>query len=413
MTTVQHPDLSPLAPPAAMATTGVPRGDVADLTLRVRLDWRRAMLVITAACATFGVLETVKTWVMNWSQGTPRSWGYCVLEQMPWWALWIVATPAVIWFARTFRLDDPRRARSAAGHVVGAAVISVVHCAVAGLEYFWLAGPTTAGHSYADVARFFVLRYIFTDLVTYAAAVAIYYAVEYRTGFRRSAIAAAEAEARAARLQLDVAVARMQALRAELNPHFLFNSLNAVAGLVRRAEPDAAVQMLARLGDLLRTTLDREMPLEVSLSEELELLRQFVDIELVRFGDRLRVTWEIDGETRTALVPPLILQPLVENALRHGVSRRTGAALLRISARRAGPQLELCVRDTGDGLVASAGLPPREGIGLSNTRARLAELYGAGGARVELEEVPGGGVRAKVLLPFHTQRADLRDVAGA
>lgn len=408
MTTTKHPDLSPLAPPAA-SHGAAPTGDVADQTLRVPLDWRRSMLVSTAACTAFGVLETVKAWVVARSQGTPKSWGYCILEQMPWWALWIVATPAVIWFARTFRLDDPRRARSAAGHVVGAAVISVVHCAVAGVEYFWLAGATAIAHDYAGAAEYFVLRYIFTDLVTYAAAVAIYYAVEYHTGFRRSALAAAEAEARAARLQRDAAVARMQALRAELNPHFLFNSLNAVAGLVRRAEPDAAVQMIARLGDLLRTTLDREMPLEVSLSEELELLRQFVDIELVRFGDRLRVTWEIDGEARPALVPPLILQPLVENALRHGVSRRTGAALLRISARRVGPQLELCVRDTGDGLAASAGLPPREGIGLSNTRARLAELYGADAARLDLEEVPGGGVRAKVLLPFHTHRADLRD----
>lgn len=404
MTTVQPRGVSPVAAPTplgAAAATGA-SDDAADGTLRVSLDWRRSLLVSAAACTTFGILETVKSWVLQRSQGTPKGWTYCLLEQMPWWALWFAATPLVLWFARSFRLDDVRRARSVAGHLVGAWAISIVHCWLAGLAYFWLPGSTPAASTPAGEAWWFVLRYVFTDLVTYAAAVAIYYAVEYHTGFRRSAVAAAEAEARAARLQLDAAVARMQALRAELNPHFLFNSLNAVAGLVRRDEPDAAVQMLARLGELLRTTLDREMPLEVPLSEELELLRQFVDIELVRFGDRLRVTWEIDGEARPALVPPLILQPLVENALRHGVSRRTGSALLRISARRAGGQLELCVRDTGDGLAANAGQPLREGIGLSNTRARLAELYGAGGgAQLELAEVPGGGVRARVLLPFH------------
>ena len=412
---IQRTDALPLAPPTPPPGQAVGEAlpAAADETLRVALDWRRSMAVSAAICATFGVLETVKTWVLQRSQGTPKSWSYCVLEQMPWWALWFVATPAVLWLARTFRLDDARSARSVAGHFIGAWTLSIVHCALAGLEYYWLVGPTATARTPAGAAWYFVLRYVFTDLVTYAAAVAICYAVEYHTGFRRSAVAAAEAEARAARLQLDAAVARIHALRAELNPHFLFNSLNAVAGLVRRAEPDAAVQMLARLGDLLRTTLDREMPLEVPLSEELELLRQFVDIELVRFGDRLRVTWEIDAESRPALVPPLILQPLVENALRHGVSRRTGSALLRISARRAGAALELCVRDTGDGLVASAGQPPREGIGLSNTRARLAELYGADAARLELGEVAGGGVRARVLLPFHVHDQRAACVAGA
>jgi sensor histidine kinase YesM len=120
------------------------------------------------------------------------------------------------------------------------------------------------------------------------------------------------------------------------------------------------------------------MPAEVPLSEELVFLGRFVDIELVRFGDRLRVTWDIEPEARAALVPPLILQPLVENALRHGISRRPGPATLRISARRSGLHLELAVRDSGDGLTPNDSCDGREGIGLSNTRARLVELYGEG-----------------------------------
>jgi len=186
-----------------------------------------------------------------------------------------------------------------------------------------------------------------------------------------------------------------------------------VAGLVRKREHDAAVDMLARLGDLLRTTLDREMPAEVTLSEELAYLGRFVDIELVRFGDRLRVTWEIDADVRNALVPPLILQPLVENSLRHGVGRRPGPAQLRVSARRNGLHLELTVRDSGEGLHPAGGRAPREGIGLSNTRARLTELYGPDVGSVEVADVPGGGVRARLLLPYHTSVLEREVAVGA
>jgi LytS/YehU family sensor histidine kinase len=168
--------------------------------------------------------------------------------------------------------------------------------------------------------------------------------------------------------------------------------------------------MLARLGDLLRTTLDREMPAEVALFEEIQYLGRFLDIELVRFGDRLRVTWDVDPEAKNALVPPLILQPLVENALRHGIGRRPGVAQLKISARRSGLHLELTVRDSGEGLTPTNGRVPREGIGLSNTRARLAELYGAEAATLDVADAPGGGVRARLLLPFHTTVQE-RDVA--
>ena len=159
-----------------------------------------------------------------------------------------------------------------------------------------------------------------------------------------------------------------------------------------------------------KPTDDDEMPAEIPLADELSYLGRFVDIELVRFGDRLHVTWDVDADVRTALVPPLILQPLVENALRHGIARRPGPALLRVSARRSGLHVELAVRDSGDGLSPIDGRAPREGIGLSNTRARLAELYGPEAASLDVADVPGGGVRARVLLPFHTNVED-RDVA--
>ena len=378
---------------------------------RDQLDWRVASLVAAGACAAIGLLECAKDYVMLEIQGTERPLLSVLRDEALWWVLWMLLMPGVIALGRRFPFDGGRWRRATAIHLTLSVVLSIGHIGAFGAAYFWVVGPTTWGPTAGRTIEVFTSRYLATDVVIYAAALGTYYAFEYYERFRRLALEAAHAEGRAARLQLSLVEARIHALRMELNPHFLFNALNAASGLVRKRENDAAVDMLARLGDLLRTTLDRGMPAEVALSEEIHYLGRFVDIELVRFGDRLRVTWDIDPDARHALVPPLILQPLVENALRHGIARRPGPAQLRIAARRVGLHLELAVRDTGEGLVPD-GRSPREGIGLSNTRARLAELYGPEAASLEVADVPGGGVRARLLLPFHTTVLE-RDATGA
>jgi two-component system, LytTR family, sensor kinase len=375
-----------------------------------QLDWRHASLVGAAACAAVGLLECTKDYVMLQIQGGERPLLSVLRDNGLWWGLWMPLMPVVVWLAQRYRFDGGRWRRSAVVHGSIAVVLSLGHIAVFGAAYYWANGPTSWGPTLGRMISYFESRYIATDIFIYAATLSVYYAFAYFTRFRRLALAAAQTESRAARLQLNLAEARIHALRMELNPHFLFNTLNAVAGLVRKREHDAAIDMLARLGDLLRTTLDREMPAEIPLADELGYLGRFVDIELVRFGDRLRVTWDIDADVREALVPPLILQPLVENALRHGIARRTGPAQLRVSARRSGLHVELAVRDSGDGLTPVDGRAPREGIGLSNTRARLAELYGPEAAVLDVADAPGGGVRARVLLPFHTT-VEKREVA--
>jgi hypothetical protein len=366
------------------------------------LPWRTASLVGAGACAVIGVLEVAKDYVMLQIQGTERPMSAVLRDQALWWVLWMALMPLVIWLAQTFRVDRSRWVQNAAVHTAVAVVLSVGHIIVFGAAYYAAVGPTSWGPTMAQQINVFMTRHLATDIIIYGGAISVYYAVEYFTRFRRLALAAAQMESRAARLQLSLAEARIHALRMELNPHFLFNALNAVAGLVRRREHDGAIDMLARLSDLLRTTLDRDMPAEIPLADELIYLGRFLDIELVRFGDRLRVSWDIDPDVRTALVPPLILQPLVENALRHGIARRPGPASLRVAARRSGLHLELVVRDSGDGLGPNDGTVTREGIGLSNTRARLAELYGDGAATLDVADAPGGGVRARVLVPFHT-----------
>jgi len=185
----------------------------------------------------------------------------------------------------------------------------------------------------------------------------------------------------------------------QLNPHFLFNTLHAVSSLIHE-DPEAADQMIARLSELLRMSLDRSKPQEVPLNEELAFLDRYLAIELTRFSDRLHVAKQIESGVLDALVPYLILQPLVENAIRHGIEPREDAGHLAISARRNDGKLEMRVTDDGAGLADVSAAQRKEGIGLSNTRSRLRHLYGEN-FRFELVEAPSGGLEAQIDIPYH------------
>jgi two-component system, LytTR family, sensor kinase len=210
-------------------------------------------------------------------------------------------------------------------------------------------------------------------------------------------IALEEQRARARRAEELAREARLRALRFQLEPHFLFNALNAVSTLVVEGRNAAATRMLARLGDFLRLTLDAADSAEVSIEEELEFVRRYLEIERVRFGDRLSVTIEASPEASRGLVPVLLLQPLVENAVRHGALRRDGGGSVSLTVSEEGGMLRVAVTDDGPGF---AGDPvERAGVGLANTAARLAELYGDR-ARLSLDPSPEGGVVATVEIPF-------------
>jgi LytS/YehU family sensor histidine kinase len=206
-------------------------------------------------------------------------------------------------------------------------------------------------------------------------------------------------EASEARLSAQLAEAKLGALRMQLHPHFLFNSLNAITVLVREQNTAAATRMLELLGDVLRKVLRSDHSHEIPLAEELAFIEQYLAIEQVRFSDRLRVVWTIDSVTRDGLVPGFVLQPLVENAIKHGVAKRADAGLVEIGARIINAQLELWVRDDGGGMTPTT----REGVGLWNTRERLRALYG-GQATMNIETTPGQGLRVVVRLPFRSRR---------
>jgi len=231
------------------------------------------------------------------------------------------------------------------------------------------------------------------EVLVYAVIVALWHVGDLQRRGRERELRAAELELQAARLREGLAQAQLDALRARLDPHFLFNTLNAISVLMSE-DVAAANRMLLRLGELLHAALTTSAAQEVELRRELDFVRGYLEIEQARLADRLSVQIDVDPAALDARVPSLLLQPLVENAIRHGVAARVGRGVVEIRAARRGDTLELSVRDDGPGLSS----PPRDGIGLSTTRARLEQLHGAH-HRFELEHDDRGGVVVRVALP--------------
>lgn len=239
-----------------------------------------------------------------------------------------------------------------------------------------------------------VLSWIFTTLpfgvVVYLSIAGMAHAIRYF-------LEANEREVQMARLSEQLTGARLAALQAQLNPHFLFNSLNTIAVLVRDGDSTTATRVIEQLSEVLRSTLAHTQANEVSLDDELELVRQYLAVEQARFPDRLRPEFNIDPSTLSAAVPSFVLQHLVENALRHGIARRTDSGRVVVTARRDGDILDLSVEDDGAGLAANA--EPQKGHGLENTRERLRTLYGDR-ASLSVTGVPAQGTVARLRIPY-------------
>jgi LytS/YehU family sensor histidine kinase len=304
--------------------------------------------------------------------GKPVDWPRVLALRLADWYTCAAFTPVAFWLVRRFPLW---RVRNVAVQLIAVPVCVVLKYAVY-VQFAQLDFVPTLVRSFAS------------ESIALGAVLAIVHGIEAHRRYR-------EREVHAARLETELAAARLDALTAQLQPHFLFNTLNSIATLMRR-DVDAAEEMLAHLGALLHKTLRSGERHEVTLAEELELLEQYLAIMQIRFEDRLVVRKNIDAGVTGASVPQLVLQPLVENAIRHGISRRPGAGLIEIAATRLGQSLEITVRDDGDGMVGES-----EGIGLSNTRRRLRQLYGDAQA-LELAPAAEGGLRVTLRVPLAT-----------
>lgn len=308
--------------------------------------------------------------------------------------LWAALTPLVFWISSRSSAAMARVARIALLVIAGLLIAAFVDFALDTFRELMF-GPRRRGGGlvpFRGFARFGLLN----QLMIYGAVLAAGLAREYFLREQRRGREAVLLEARASHLEAQLAHARLDALRMQLNPHFLFNTLHAVSALVER-DPGGVRKMIARLSELLRYTLDSRGAEEVPLREELAFLQRYFDIMAVRFQGRLRVKTSVDEAALDARVPNFILQPLVENALEHGVSRASGEAEIEIRARRDGDRLVVSVHDRGPGLDANAS--ELGGVGLANTRERLAALYGDA-ASVTVRTEPEGGAAAEIRLPW-------------
>lgn len=308
--------------------------------------------------------------------------------RMPFWYLWALAVPLMQWFARRYPVDRMHWLSGAAVQVSFGVIFCVAHRAVE----LWVQSLLPQrlflmGEPYPESRQEFFTGALAGNLGMYAILLVGVYCAEYYARFRERELAAAQLQGQLARAQL-------QALRMQLNPHFLFNAMNSISMLVRGGRNAEAVKMLAGLGDLLRTVLEEERPHEVPLRDELQFLERYLEIEQIRAG-RLQVRMAVAPDTLDARVPNLILQPLVENAIQHGIARSSTASLVEIGARRENGSLLLSVRDDGPGM----GEDGREGVGLRNTRARLARMYGDA-QELELGNADEGGALVTIRMPY-------------
>jgi len=303
---------------------------------------------------------------------------------------WLILTPVIIWTCSHYTLERGNWQKSLRVYFL----LCLGSLALVG-AFAWWSPPLSPGPTnvVTDIRAtlFLVLRRVTFQIPTFCGLVAIAHALRF---YERST----ERERRGLELQASLAQARLQALRMQMNPHFLFNTLNSIASLVQE-DGKKAEEMITALSELLRLTLRATDRQEVTVREELQFLERYLQIEKTRFGERLLIERDIDPDTLNGLVPILILQPLVENAVKHGIETQIAPGRIRLEIRRAGDQLAFTVTDNGRGPAAPANGELREGIGLGNTRSRLKELYGDR-SQMKIGFGQGAGFTAHIQIPW-------------
>jgi signal transduction histidine kinase len=328
--------------------------------------------------------------------GLHADWRALLILNGSYWYLWALFTPAIVWLSQHFRFEWKGLSRALAVHLPSVGVFSLSHIAAIGGVQWWLATGSGRTLDWWDEVQSTTLQYFDWEMMTYWTIVGLSHAVLY---YRESK----DRELRAAQLETRLVEAQLKTLQQQLHPHFLFNTLHAVSALMHK-DVEAADRTLMRLSDLLRMTLENIGQQEITLHAELDFLSKYLQIEETRFADRLVVRYDVQPETLDGLVPNLILQPLVENAIKHGLAKKAGQGHIDISARREGDKLRLEVRDDGAGLSEDALTALQKGIGVSTTRARLQHLFGAD-YRFEFHK-QAEGLAVVIGLPWRTGAAD-------
>jgi two-component system LytT family sensor kinase len=362
-------------------------------------SWLKWTLFV-AGWSLAGLLFALQEWFTYPVEKPPVTWARQLSSEMGFWYAWAALFPVIWWLARRFPLESGRLGRRLLFHLPAAAFFAILHPF---LQVFIVWLIRLFSEPLMVIAARRIPHSLFWDIQL---GIALYWliliachALQYQARLRAEKLKASQLEAQLAQAQLS-------ALKMQLHPHFLFNTLHSISALLH-SDVEAADRMVARLGDFLRLTLDNSDNQEVTLEQELEFLRCYLDIELTRFQDRLTVDLEIAPSTLTAHVPNLILQPIVENAIRHGIAVKIEPGSIRISSERHGGRLRIQIRDDGPGFASNA----EDGIGLANARARLARLYGQDHV-LELSNGREGGAIVTLEMPFHARDVAVYETAG-
>jgi signal transduction histidine kinase len=351
---------------------------------------RRRFFIALVVCTALGLLDFAHNAYWLRVSGRPFTPMRIFLREATPWIVWAFFVPVVTRWGERFQLDWPPEIETVLAHVMGIASTTVLLAFVRTiLERNLNVPPPTQ-----DFLPYFGDTLIYSigqAVITYCGTIGLGYAASYSARSRELL-----------ELQSELSKAQLSALRMQLNPHFFFNTLHTIGALVRDENNRGAIEMIEKLGDVLHRVLRTDAELDGPLRDEVEFLRQYLEIEQVRFGDRLKVSWQLDPKSESLSVPKLLLQPLVENALRHGLSRRARPGSLTIKTSVQGDRLELVVADDGVGLPPNFDLEAGRGVGLANVRARLSRMYGAA-AEFSIRAGEDGGATARIVLPLFAE----------
>lgn len=348
---------------------------------------------IFALWSLYGVFNMIVVHTRSALYGKAMSWSESALYEISYVWIWAAVTPVVLLLSRRFPLGRGHSRRNVFVHGVGAFAAAVLTKSLWDFTALPYVAPSLVP---VDMESFqkSVMRALDFGVLHYVLIIVAHHAVEYYRKYEDGRLRASQLEAKLANAQLN-------ALKMQLHPHFLFNTLHSISELVH-SEPARAETMIVRLSDFLRLTLDHVGIPEVPVAEEVEFLRRYLEIEQMRFEDRLTVEWDLDPSVQLVRVPNLILQPIVENALKHGISRNSAHGLLRISCKQEDGKLAMRVYNNGPTPKrepVSLSEPVREGVGLNNTRGRLQRLYG-GDHHIDFRRASEGGFEVTIRIPM-------------
>jgi two-component system, LytTR family, sensor kinase len=353
--------------------------------------WGRTAIIF-GVWTFIGLVFSLQWYFAAFRSDQPVEWGRALYVQMSWVYLWALATPLVLWLVRRFPIDKQNWLRNLLMHLLASTLLIFI-LGIIGHIILYLNHGRAMGRPYlfANSLRHAVNNYS-EGMGVYLLIAFLAYAYSYYRRYQQG-------ELRASQLEAQLSQAQLQALKMQLHPHFLFNTLHSISALLHK-DKEAARKMITRLGDFLRLTLENSGTQEVTLKEEMEFLRCYLEIERIRFQDRLTTRVQVDPEALDARVPNLILQPIVENAIRHGIAPRSTPGEIEIRAKQEDGFLRIQIRDNGMGLPINRSTESlfKKGLGLANTASRLDRLYGER-HRFEIANNPGGGLAVTMEIP--------------